>query len=44
MPRGRTLPELKLSEEERAQLLVIANSRSLPHGFGSPSQDRARQR
>ncbi len=33
MPRGRVLPELKLSDEERSQLLAIARSRSLPHGI-----------
>jgi putative transposase len=33
MPRGRVLPELTLSDEERAQLLAIAGSRSLPHGI-----------
>jgi len=33
MPRGRVLTELKLSEEQRLQLLSIANSRSMPHGI-----------
>ncbi|MGH8131452.1 MAG: IS630 family transposase, partial [Steroidobacteraceae bacterium] len=33
MPRGRTLPELKLADAERSQLLAIAGSRSLPHGI-----------
>lgn len=33
MPRGRSLPELTLSDDERAQLLAIARSRSLPHGI-----------
>jgi putative transposase len=33
MPRGRALPELKLSDDERSQLLAIARSRSLPHGI-----------
>lgn len=35
MPRGRVLPELKLSDEERSQLVAIANSRSMPHGIVS---------
>lgn len=33
MPRGRAVPELTLSDDERSQLLSIARSRSLPHGF-----------
>jgi putative transposase len=33
MPRGRALPELTLSDDERSQLLAIARSRSLPHGI-----------
>jgi len=33
MPRGRALPELALSDDERSQLLSIARSRSLPHGI-----------
>lgn len=33
MPRGRVLPELTLSDDERSQLLSIAASRSLPHGI-----------
>lgn len=33
MPRGRTLPELTLSNDERSQLLAITRSRSLPHGI-----------
>ena len=33
MPRGRVLPELTLSDDERSQLLSIATSRSLPHGI-----------
>jgi putative transposase len=33
MPRGRVLPELSLSDDERSQLLAIASSRSLPHGI-----------
>lgn len=33
MPRGRALPELTLSDDERSQLLAIARSRSMPHGI-----------
>ena len=33
MPRGRALPELTLSDDERSQLLAIAASRSLTHGI-----------
>lgn len=33
MPRGRALPSLKLSKDDRSQLLAIARSRSLPHGI-----------
>lgn len=33
MPRGRVLPELRLSDDERSQLLTIAQSRTLPHGI-----------
>lgn len=33
MPRGRTLPRLELSDEDRLQLVAIANSRSMPHGI-----------
>lgn len=33
MPRGRALPELSLADDERAQLLAIVRSRSLPHGL-----------
>ena len=33
MPRGRTLPALSLSDDERTQLMAIARSRSLPHGI-----------
>jgi putative transposase len=38
MPRGRALPELKLSDDERSQLLAIAGSRSLPHGIVQRAQ------
>ena len=33
MPRGRTLAPLALGEDDQAQLLTLANSRSLPHGI-----------
>ena len=33
MPRGRTLAPLALGEDDNAQLLTLANSRSLPHGI-----------
>ncbi|MGH8761440.1 MAG: IS630 family transposase [Burkholderiales bacterium] len=33
MPRGRALPELKLSDDEHSQLLAMSSSRSLPHGM-----------
>ena len=33
MPRGRTLAPLALGEDAQAQLLTLANSRSLPHGI-----------
>ena len=32
MPRGRPITPLVLREEDQAQLLSIAQSRSLPHG------------
>ena len=33
MPRGRPVKAVVLTEEERAQLVSLANSRSLPHGL-----------
>jgi putative transposase len=38
MPRGRILSKLKLSEDERSQLLAIARSRSLPHAIVQRAQ------
>ena len=32
MPRGRPVKPVVLTEEERAQLVGLANSRSVPHG------------
>jgi putative transposase len=38
MPRGRPIAPLSLNEEEKVDLLSIANSRSLPHGIVSRAQ------
>jgi len=33
MPRGRPVAPIVLNEDERVQLLSLANSRALPHGL-----------
>jgi putative transposase len=38
MPRGRPVASLSISEEEKAHLLSIANSRSLPHSIVQRAQ------
>lgn len=38
MPRGRPVAPIVLSDDEKSQLLSIANSRSLPHGLVQRAQ------
>lgn len=38
MPRGRPVAPIRLSDEEKSQLLSLAHSRSLPHGLVQRAQ------
>ncbi len=38
MPRGRPVAQIVLCEEEKSQLLSLANSRALPHSLVQRAQ------
>ena len=38
MPRGRPVTPVVLNDDEKSQLLSLANSRSLPHGLVQRAQ------